>query len=125
MKLRLLLFVLPMLGAECDGEEYTWHNQQYMHIRCRATQSADSVVVVRGRILDTTVIDNDRLVFVESACEAFSDWPTNTECTKSRITIFLHEGLEYDVTSWSEPSDRRTPVRTLTPIHYDWTCCDG
>ena len=113
-----------MLGVDCEGQEYTWHNQQYMHVRSRVTFSADSVVVVRGRILSTTVFEGDYMVFVESACEAYSDWPQNTECIKSRITLFLLEGLEYDLSVWSEPPDRRTPVRTVTLIHHDWTCCD-
>jgi len=121
----LLLLVLPMLGvSHCDGDEFTWNNQQYVHVRCHTTASEDSVVIVRGRILDTVVLDGKRLYFVESACEAYSDWPTNTECIESRITLSLVEGSSYDIVGWSEPSDRRTPIRTMTLFREAWTCCD-
>ena len=125
-KFALLLFVLPMLGGSCNGQEYTWHNQQYIWVRCNTTVSQDSVVVVRGRITDTVELNGDRLYFVESACEAYSDWPENTECLESRITLRLLENFEYDIVGWSEPQDRRDPSvdRVPTTFREAWTCCD-
>ena len=123
-KFALLLFVLPMLAPQCDGQEFTWNNQQYIWVRCNTTASEDSVIVVRGRIVDTAELDGKRLYFVESACEAFSDWPANTECIESRITLYLLENFEYDITGWSEPGDRRTPFRDMTVFQTSWTCCN-
>ena len=123
-KFGLLLFALPLLGGQCDGQEFTWHNQQYIWVRCNTTVSEDSVVIVRGRITDTVALSGDRLYFVESACEAYSDWPENTQCLQSRITLFLKNGVEYDIVGWTEPLDRRTPVRDMTVLQSAWTCCD-
>ncbi len=120
----LLLFVLPMLGGQCDRQEVTWHNQQYMWTRANGTVAEDSVIIVRGRIYDTTVFDGQRLYFVESACESFADWPDANECLDSRITLSLVEGFEYDIVGWSEPGDRRTPVRNTTVFQTSWTCCN-
>lgn len=124
MKLVLLLLVVPMLAVECDRAEYTYHNQQYVWVRSNNTGAEDSVVIVRGRILDTTELGGQRLYFVESACESFADWPDNTECLVSRITLSLVNNVEYDISGWSEPGDRRTPVRDMTVFQTSWTCCN-
>jgi len=126
MKPGLLLLIIPMLGGECDGTEYTWENQQYIWARANTTVAEDSIVVVRGRVLETVELDGQRLFFVESACEAYSDWPANTECLESRITLLLEEGIEYDIVGWSEPQDRRSPedTRFMTMLYETWTCCD-
>jgi hypothetical protein len=117
--------VLPLFGFTCEGrEEYTWVNQQYLWIKCYSSDSESAVTIVRGRILDTTILDGKRLYFVESACEAYSDWPTNTECIESRITLSLMDNFEYDVVGWTEPVDRITPVRDLEYFRDNWTCCD-
>ena len=113
-----------MLAVECNRHEYTYHNQQYVWARCNNTVAEDSTIIVRGRILDTVELNGRRLHFVESACESFADWPDNTECLESRITLSLVEKLEYDIAGWSEPGDRRTPVRDMTVFQTSWTCCD-
>ena len=123
-KFALLLFVLPLFGGQCDGDELSWDNQQYIWARANTTVSQDSVVVVRGRVLETVELNGQWLVFVESACEAYSDWPANTECLESRITLLLEEGTEYDIVGWTEPLDRRSPVRDMTVLRSAWTCCD-
>lgn len=122
----LLLFVLPMLGSQCDGQEYTWDNQQYIWARANTTVSEDSIVVVRGRVLETVELNEQRLFLVESACESYSDWPQNMECLESRITLLLEEGIEYDIVGWSEPQDRRNPSadRVMITLREAWTCCD-
>ena len=124
MKWSLLLFVLPMLAGNCNRQEVTWHNQQYIWVRANGTVAEDSVVIVRGRISSTTFFGGQRLYFVESACESFADWPDVNECLDSRITLSLVEGLEYDIYGWSEPGDRRTPVRNMTVFQTSWTCCN-
>ncbi len=123
-KFALLLFVLPMFAGQCDRQEVTWHNQQYIHVRANGTASEDSIIIVRGRIYDTTVIDGQRLYFVESACESFADWPETNQCLDSRITLSLVEGREYDIAGWSEPGDRRAPVRDMTVFQTSWICCN-
>jgi len=122
-KFGLLLFVVPMFGGQCDGQEYTWDNQQYIWARANTIASEDSIVVVRGRVLENIELNGQRLFFVESACTSFSDWPQNTECLESRITLFLSDGIEYDVIGWSEPSDRSVPVRDVTVYRSSWICC--
>ncbi len=124
MRWSLLLLALPMFGGMCSGEEYTWDNQQYIWARANTTVAEDSVIVVRGRILDAKELNGQRLVFVESACTSFADWPQNTECLESRITLLLVERIEYDIVGWSEPGDRRTPVRDTTVFQTSWTCCN-
>ena len=123
-KFGLLLFALPMFGGQCDGQEYTWINQQYVWARANTTVAEDSVVVVRGRVVDTVEMNGQRLMFVESACEDYLDWPANTQCLQSRITLFLQNGVEYDIVGWTEPQDRRAPVRDMTVLRSAWTCCD-
>ncbi len=113
-----------MLAGKCNRQEVTWHNQQYMWARANGTVAEDSIVIVRGRISSTGVVDGQRLYFVESACESFADWPDQFECFDSRITLSLVEGFEYDVIGWSEPGDRRTPVRDTNVFQTSWKCCN-
>ncbi len=124
MRCGLVLLLVPMLGGQCDGQEFTWDNQEYIWARANTTVAEDSVIVIRGRVLDTVVLGGQRLVFVESACTSFADWPWNTECLESRITLRLVDRIEYDIVGWSEPGDRRTPVRDTTVFQTSWTCCN-
>ena len=120
----VLVLLAPLFAAECDGEEYTFDNQQFVWVRANATVDPEVITVVRGRIKATAELNGQRLYFVGSACEDFTDWPRNFECAVSRITLFLQEGFEYDIVGWSEPADRRTPDRELTVFRQSWTCCD-
>lgn len=120
----LALLVIPMLGPRCDGKEYTFYDQQFVWVRANNTDATNAITVVRGSTIYHYTNAGQRLCLVSSACEAYANWPDNFDCTQSRITLYLIEGVEYDVTGWSEPADRRSPDRNLTVFRESWTCCD-
>jgi hypothetical protein len=93
-------------------------------VRAHNTTSADAVTVVRGTLLNTAEANGQRLYFIHSACEDFTDWPEQFDCADSRITLYLQPDVQYDIVGWSEARDRRQPDRTLTVLRDSWMCCD-
>ena len=119
------ILLLPLLAPTCGGGErvrLTWEGHQFFWVRSAETDE-DSVIVMQGELLDTVVLNGQRLYFVESRC---TDWREDEfRCANSYISLSLVEGVEYDVVGWTEPGDRRMPSRSMDQLHSSWTCCNG
>ena len=117
-----LLFI-PMLAPACDPTRMrlTWEANEYLWVRSSETHE-DSAVVMQGELLQTIVADGKRLYLVHSQC---TDWrPDEWRCANSYISLSLVEGVVYDIVTWTEPSDRRSPSRERRNLQTEWTCCN-
>ena len=121
-KFGLLLFVLPMLGGQCNSEHYIYEDQEFVWLRAYTT-SDDPFTLARGSILSSAVVDGASLFFIRSWCDDYPNWPNTNPCLDSRLELILYQDVVYDVVGWSEPSDRTMPEREVTVFRTQWTCC--